>query len=144
MAAERVLHFGEDTNHRVAVLRLAGYTVDSCASLEQMISWFRGGQRVDVVCVSEEPGCTAEGVLAVARTFSQAPLVLFRANTFNYLQRSWNLEVPPLTPPEVWLVELARLLPAAEKTRASELEPVTIDQVRRVPRPNLSGREGTR
>jgi hypothetical protein len=127
MAGARVLHFGEDTSHRVAVLRLAGYTVDSCASLEQMISWFRAGRQADVVCVSEEPECAAEGVLAVARTFSQAPLVLFRANTFNYLQRNWNLEVPPLTPPEVWLVELARLHPAALKTRSTEIEPVAID-----------------
>ena len=126
MSAARVLHFGRDTSHRVTVLRSEGYTVESCATLEQMIRWFRTGQAADLLCISEDPSCAAEGALAVARAYSRAPLVLFRANYHRYVQRSWNLEVHPLTPPEVWLRELARLL-AVVHIRESKRDPVAID-----------------
>jgi len=67
------------------------YAVDSCANLEQMMSRLRRGQDPVVVCISEEPWCTAEGPVAVARAFSWAPLVLFRANYRSYVQRGWDL-----------------------------------------------------
>jgi hypothetical protein len=121
MEAARVLHFGDDTSHRLRVLRSEGYSVNSYASLQQMISRLRTGQDVDLVCISEEPWCTAEGAVAVARAFSRAPLVLFRANYRSYAQRGWDLEVLPLTPPEVWLRELAELLRSHTGIEAAKL-----------------------
>ncbi len=110
MTAARVLHFGDDASHPLQVLRAEGYAVDSCASLQQMVSRLRTAQDIDLVCISEEPWCTAEAAVAVARAFSRAPLVLFRANYRSYVQRGWDLEVLPLTSPELWLDEVAELL----------------------------------
>jgi hypothetical protein len=121
MKAARVLHFGDDASHRLQVLRSEGYAVNSCASLQQMISRLRSGQDVDLVCISEDPWCTAEGAVAVARAFSRAPLVLFRANYHSYVQRGWDLEVLPLTPAEVWLGELAEMLRSCTEIEATKL-----------------------
>jgi hypothetical protein len=117
----QVLHFGDDRSHRLQVLRSEGYAVDSCVSLQQMISRLRKGQDADLVCISEEPWCTAEGAVAVARAFSRAPVILFRANNHSYVQRSWDLEVPPVTPPEVWLREVAELLRSCTNIEAAKL-----------------------
>src|ERR1700739_1693908 len=57
----QVLHFGDDRSHRLQVLRSEGYAVDSCVSLQQMISRLRTGQDADLVFISEAPWCTAEG-----------------------------------------------------------------------------------
>jgi hypothetical protein len=38
MEAARVLHFGDDASHRLQVLRSEGYAVNSCVSLQEMIS----------------------------------------------------------------------------------------------------------
>jgi hypothetical protein len=120
MRAVRVLHFGDDTSHRIQVLRSKGYVVDSCATLQQMMSRLRTGQDPDVLCITEEPWCTAEGPVAVARAFSRAPLVLFRSNFRSYTQRGWDLEVAPLISPEVWLEELTELLRSFKESEPAE------------------------
>jgi hypothetical protein len=120
MRAVRVLHFGDDASHRMQVLRSKGYVVESCANLQQMIARLRTGHNPDMVCISEDPWCTADGAVAVARAFSPAPLVLFRANYRSYVQRGWDLEVAPLTSPVVWLEELAELLRSLKESESTE------------------------
>jgi hypothetical protein len=117
----QVVHFGDDRSHRLQVLRSEGYAVESCVSLQQMISRLRTGQDVGLVCISEEPWCTAEGAVAVARAFSRAPVILFRANNHSYVRRTGDLEVPPLTPPDVWLREVAELLRSGTNIEAAKL-----------------------
>ena len=117
----QVVHFGDDQSHRLQVLRSEGYAVESCVSLQQMISRLRTSQDADLVCISEEPWCTAEGAVAVARAFSRAPVILFRANNHSYVRRTGDLEVPPLTPPDVWLREVAELLRSGTNIEAAKL-----------------------
>ncbi|KAA6458279.1 hypothetical protein DYQ86_20395 [Acidobacteria bacterium AB60] len=110
MAAAHVLHVGDPSAHRAQVLRVAGYEVDECETLPSLAAWFLQGRDTDLVCISEELDRAAEGVLALTRNYSSAPIVLFRAGNGTYLQRGWDLEVPPFTPPERWLDDLAQLL----------------------------------
>ena len=56
----------------------------------------------------------------MARAFSWAPLVLFRANYRSYVQRGWDLEVAPLTSPVVWLEELTELLRLFKESEPAE------------------------
>jgi hypothetical protein len=116
MAAAHVLHVGDESFHRASVLRAVGYAVDECGTLQELAAWFRQGNRTDVVCISEEPHRSAEGAIALARSKTAKPVVLFRSTERPYLQRGVDLEFPPLTPPDVWLGDLARLL---AMTRAS-------------------------
>lgn len=122
MAAAHVLHVGSDLLHRTLVLRTAGYAVDECGTLPEMAAWFLEGHRTDVVCISEEPHRPAEGAIVLARTYSIAPVVLFRSADHTYLQKSWDLDFPPLTRPEVWLNDLAQLLAATRANIAKSAE----------------------
>lgn len=81
-----ILLAGRDCRHRLKSLRSAGYLVDECVNIPELISWFRSGHDSDVVCVSEDPECASEGMVAVAKTFSRGPLVLFRAKYHHYIR----------------------------------------------------------
>ena len=119
MATAHVLHVGDRSFHRASVLRAVGYAVDECETLHELAAWFREGRTADVVCISEEPHHPAEGAIALARSRSVAPVVLFRATESPYLQRGVDLEFPRLTPPDVWLGDLARLLAMTRANIAS-------------------------
>ncbi|KAA6460912.1 hypothetical protein DYQ86_11565 [Acidobacteria bacterium AB60] len=122
-SAAHVLHVGDGSFHRASVLRFAGYTVDECETLHELAAWFREGRTTDVVCISEEPDRAAEGAIALVRSKSVAPVVLFRSTERPYLQRGVELEFPALTQPDVWLRELSRLIAMTRATleRSAEL-----------------------
>lgn len=119
MTSAHVLHVGSKDLHRAGVLQAAGYAVDECQTLEELAAWFRLGRRTDLVCISEEPDCPAEGAIALVRNCCSAPLVLFRASDHSYLQPKWDLEFPLLTHPRVWLSELERLLSRSRAIHAA-------------------------
>jgi len=48
-------------------------------------------------------------------------VILFRANNHSYVRRTGDLEVPPLTPPDVWLREVAELLRSGTNIEAAKL-----------------------
>ncbi|KAA6462979.1 hypothetical protein DYQ86_06490 [Acidobacteria bacterium AB60] len=90
--------------------------------MAELATCLREGRTPDVVCISEEPHRAAEGALSLARAYCCAPIVLFRATEQTYLQRGWDLEIPPLTPPQEWLEQLARLLAITRVNVAASLD----------------------
>jgi hypothetical protein len=101
--AARVIHFGPDDCHRVMVLRSAGYAVDNCNSLIQLRSSLLTGCAPNAVLVSDGEGVAPEMAIAVAKSHSAAPVVLFRSTSLSYQDSGFDLVVHSLTPPEVWL-----------------------------------------
>ena len=110
MEARRVLHYGADSSFRTEVLRFAGYDVEECTCAAEFVRRLRSGWNADLICITESPDAPAEGALAMANSFSSAPVVLFRVSNHSYIQRTWDLEVQPLTSPSVWLKDVATLV----------------------------------
>lgn len=110
MEATHILHFGEDTCHRCAVLRAAGYAVVQCDDLPSLAARLRQSHEGDVICINEQSNQPSESAIALAITSSTAPVLLFRSSQRSYPHRDRLIEIPALTKPEVWLENLARLV----------------------------------
>ena len=112
----RLVHFGPDDCHRLMVLRSAGYAVEECQSLLQLGNSLSAGDSVEALLFSDAEGISPEAALAVAKSLSSLPSVLFRSTTRTYQDSGFDLVVPSLTPPEVWLNDVDALI---ERTRAA-------------------------
>jgi hypothetical protein len=117
--AARVIHYGADDCHRLMVLRIAGYSVDECHSLVQLRDCLARGGQVDALLLSDSEGIEPNEAIALARTHSSAPVILFRSTTLAYQDTGVDLIVHTLTAPEVWLEEVDALI---EKCWASRAE----------------------
>lgn len=106
----RVIHFGPDECHRLMVLRSAGYLVKDCLSVNQLRAVLETGDIPDAVLMSDCDGALASEVTAIARDHSARILVLFRNHNLAFEGPGFDLVVPCLTPPEVWLDELDVLI----------------------------------
>ena len=121
MTEVHTLYYGAtDSPYLPDVLRSAGYAVEECESVGELVRLLKSEQKTDLVCVAETWDRPAEGALAAARAFTEAPIVLFRSSNHHYLQQVWDLEIPPLTNPSEWLVDVAELL---DETRPNGAQP---------------------
>src|SRR5215469_5795931 len=99
----RVIHFGPDDCHRLMVLRSAGYVVEICQSLVQLENRLQLGAAPDAVILSDSDRTCPQEAMAVARSFTSNPVILFRDTNMAYEDSGFDLIVPCLTAPEVWL-----------------------------------------
>ena len=111
--AIRIAYLGDNTSHRVAVLQAAGYLVEHCGSLLELAPALDAGCNLDAVLVSEE--AASGGFLALTRSCFRPPLVLFHRDPAKRIGLAFDLLIPTLHRPEVWLAELRLLI---ERTRA--------------------------
>ena len=116
--AARVIHFGADDCHRLMVLRSAGYSVDDCRSMVQLHDRLAKGDATDALLMSDAEGVEPNEAIALARTHSSAPVILFRSTTLAYQETGVDLIVHSLTPPEVWLPEVDALIERSQAVRA--------------------------
>ena len=114
MTVRALYYCATDSAHFSAVLRSAGYVVDECVSMGELVRRLRCEQAADLVCIADAWDRPAEGALAAARVFSRAPIVLFRSSSHHYLQRVWDLEIEPFTHPSDWLADVEELLSATK------------------------------
>jgi len=112
----RLIHFGSDDCHRLMVLRSAGYAVEECESLLQLGKSLSAGDSAEALLFSDGEGISPEAALAVARAASSLPSILFRSSTRTFPDSEFDLIVPSLTPPEVWLNDVDTLI---ERTRGT-------------------------
>jgi len=98
------------------VLQSAGYSVEDCNSLVQLRASLMTGMAVDAVMVSDGDGVSPQEVVALARTHTSLPVILFRSTNLTYQDAGVDLVVHCLTAPEVWLNDVEALI---EKTRAT-------------------------
>ncbi len=112
----RVIHFGPDDCHRLMVLQRAGYSVEACHSILQFRTRLETGDAPDAVLVSDGDGFSPQEAIAIARTHSANPVILFRSTNIAYEDSGFDLLIPSLTSPEVWLSDLDMVI---EKHRSA-------------------------
>lgn len=108
--SRKILTFGYDACHRWAVLRLAGYTVHACESIGELRDRLMKRSRVDAVIMVEDIVSVPQEAITAARSYFQGPLVLFQARTRSAHKEAFDLCVPILSGPGVWLPKLEALL----------------------------------
>jgi CRP/FNR family transcriptional regulator len=105
----RIVHFGIDDCDRLRTLRDAGYAVDSSNSLTELQSFLSSNEQIDAVAITESSGSAASNVISLIRASSDAPLILFQGWNSNANESKFNLVVPVLAPPDMWLKEIGAL-----------------------------------
>lgn len=124
--AARILYFGRDTCHRLPVLVRAGYAVVNCTSLEELCASLESAPTPRAVLMADNNPRAAQQGIALLRSRSPVPLILFRDSYRVLAEAPFDLIIPTLTPPAQWLAEIASLLaqcclpaPAVRPRRAS-------------------------
>ena len=112
----RVIHFGPDDCHRLMVLRSAGYDVEVCQSVTKLQTRLELEAAPDAVILSDAYGTSPYEAMVVARTHSSNPVILLCSTNLAYQDSGFDLVVPCLTPPEVWLNDVDTLI---ERRRAA-------------------------
>jgi len=110
----RVIHFGLDDCHRLMVLESAGYAVEDCDCLVRLRALLADGAPVAALLVSDGDRVLLHEVVALARTQSSVPIILFPNANVSLENAGVDLVVDCLTPPDVWLNDVEGLI---EKTR---------------------------
>ena len=101
--AAHVIHFGEDSCHRLQVLNSAGYSVQNCVTLVQLGSTLSTHDDIEAVFFTEMHALSAERAVSLVRSSSSSPLILFRESEANLEEKKFDLVIQALTPPNVWL-----------------------------------------
>ena len=119
MATATVLHVGDDLCHRIPVMELAGLTVlrteCSVAALEDL---FAEGKTFSGIAFHNEIATPLPPLVSTARTFSNAPLVLFQNSLLECDEYLFDLVIPVHTPPTAWLKSLEEAIREGRNLRA--------------------------
>lgn len=106
MSTSRILYVGNDTSLRVPVMEAAGFTVlRSKCSIGSIREKLAEKEAVDAL-VFEEDGAHCYRVVTKVRTLSAVPFVFFRESGIESQEDGFDLIIPVLTRPDVWLDEL--------------------------------------
>lgn len=116
--AARVIHVGTDICHRLPVLERAGYQVDTCISVPELRLALTSIRQLDAVLISEGSEGAHPDAVSLARTYSSAPIVLFRETQLSFAESPFDLVVPILISPQVWLEDIAALIARCRALRA--------------------------
>lgn len=111
--SRKLLSFGYDACHRWAVLRLAGFTVNECGSIRELREYLMGSQDVDAVIMVEDVVSVPPEAIIAAQSYFTGPLVLFEGRYPSNPQDPFDLCIPLLTRPEVWLPQIEKLTEAS-------------------------------
>lgn len=140
--AARVIHFGPDDCHRLMVLRTAGYAVDDCRSLLQLSTCLATGHAADAMVTSDSDGLEPTQAIELVKTRTFIPVVLFRSTNLAYEESGIDLVVNCLTPPEIWLREVDKLIERSRAIRAQSQQ--LIDQSVQLRRESAAARDRAR
>jgi hypothetical protein len=106
----RVVHYGVDECHRIAVLRSKGYAVENCNSLPQLHNALAAKGGTDAVLMTEGETDPLENAIILTRSQCSAPLVLFRSTNGDADDQVFDLVIETLTTPQQWLNDIESLI----------------------------------
>lgn len=113
--AARIVHFGADECARLTVLESVGYQVDACGtSIARLVAQLQACA-ADAVLVTESRTTKIKEAVTVSRANTPAPLVLFEDASCRHESLSFDVIIPPLTPPADWLREIHRVIEQSRK-----------------------------
>ena len=119
--SRKILTFGYDACHRWAVLRLAGFTVHVCESIGELRDLLIKRSQVDAVIMVEDIVSVPQEAIVAAKSYFDGPLVLFQARSKSAHKESFDLCVPILSGPSVWLPRLESLLESSRIDSNAEI-----------------------
>jgi hypothetical protein len=117
MATTTILHIGEDLCQRIPVMEAAGFVVfQSDCFVLAVQSAFAREEEYSAIIFHNDFAAIPENTVHEARDLSEAPLILFQNPTIDCNDGDFDLVVPALTPPDIWLEKLREVIQAARET----------------------------
>lgn len=113
--AASVLHYGIDHCSRALVLSKHGYSVDICADFDEFFAALERKSNTDAVLVAGSSVVRHGEIITLTRSRSHASLVLFGEPC----DSPFDLVVPPMTSPTIWLRQVDLLIEKSRALRAS-------------------------
>jgi hypothetical protein len=103
----KVVYFGSDGLHRRDVLRRAGFVINHCPSLIDLVGAMK--DEPDVVVIGEIDIDRVPCATAIVRGLSRVPMVYFESG-IEEAPNDIDLTIDLCTPPIRWLAEIERLI----------------------------------
>ena len=113
-----LIHVGVDDCYRVPVLKGAGFFVEECRSVRGLGSTLIDFPEPDAIAIAESDEIEAGRAMALVRSSSTAPLILFQGRNRCLDASGFNLVIPPLTEPHAWLSDLVSLIEDSRQIRS--------------------------
>jgi hypothetical protein len=102
----RIIHFGEDSCHRLMVLEGVGYTVERCESIQDIEFYLRSPHLPDAVVISGELRKASRVATFLSNADLPLPAILFAGTDESYSESEYDLVIPALTSPSDWLTSI--------------------------------------
>jgi hypothetical protein len=131
MAPFTILHVGNDTCQRIPVMRTASFVVlQSEDSVPAILKAFLAGDSFSAITFDADISAPSSSIAWAVRRLPAAPLVLFENPSVSYDRSYFDLVIPTLTPPKLWLKKLHDVIEASreqcERSRRLRQEYATI------------------
>lgn len=118
MPTATILHVGEDLCQRIPVMETAGFIVlRSETTLPAVQNAFQIGDDFCAVVFHSDIFAPPAPTVREIRNLSEAPLVLFENPAVHCDESDFNLVIPPLTPPSIWLQKLTEVIQSSRELR---------------------------
>ena len=123
MAACTILHIGDDLCRRIPVMETAGFVVyQSEVKIPAIHTAFEREEDYSAVVFHNDIAAIPEDAVQETRSLSEAPFVLFQNPTVPGNEEEFDLVIPPLTSPDVWLLNLRELIQASRQMRQDTIQ----------------------
>lgn len=123
MAGSTILHIGDDLCRRILVMETAGFVVfQSEVTIPAIHIAFTRKEDYSAVVFHNDIAAVPEDAVHEARSLSEAPLVLFQNPTVASNEAEFELVIPSLTSPDVWLLRLRDVIEASQESRNRSLQ----------------------
>ena len=123
MAASTILHIGDDLCRRIPVMETAGFLVyQSEVKILAIDTAFEREEDYSAVVFNNDIAAVPEDAVHKARSLSEAPFVLFQNPTVVSNEGEFDLVIPSLTSPDVWLLKLRELIQASSEIREDSIQ----------------------
>ena len=99
-------------------MQTAGFLVFHCnAEIPAVDTAFDRGEDYSAVVFHNDIAAVPEDAVQETRSLSEAPFVLFQNPTIASNEEEFDLVIPALTPPDLWLQKLREVIHASRKLR---------------------------
>ena len=110
-SSRKIVTYGYDACHRWLVLRLAGFTVIECGSIQELRNLLLSTSDFKAAMMAEDIVNLPREAVVTARSYFAGPLVLFEGGRYLGKRRAdFDLCVPVLTRPEDWLPRVTQVI----------------------------------
>ena len=122
MAAATILYIGDDTCRRIPIFKRAGLSVVHAEwTLPSIREALRESTPFDAATFHIDARPIEPLVLPAVRETVHGPLILFDNPSIPYDEDAFDLVIPPLTAPDIWIKRLHVAIEVSRNLRAASL-----------------------